>query len=1379
VNNPISAPRMWALTLTACAAVCLLLVFGTTQPARSQSAVLAAPTATPIAPPSQPLLLSPDDGVTVTGATDKPLGVPTFIWSVSPNAVVSHIQVSDTPGFSELLVDADTEATSFTPTGMSGKDIHWVDGTYYWRVRAAAGPSNKRAWSEYSPIYTFTKDWSDGGSIRPVLLQPPVDAVRSSFLPSDFSWMPVAGAGGYMFEIATDTQFGNNVYRSETLAPQHTPGVRLVGGSYYWRVTPFVYAASAGNRVYGAPSQTGTFRIDWSAPPQQLTPEDGIATPFVPRFQWQAVEGAKSYQLQVSTDSGFNPDDRTFHKYNTANTDFTPNTNLSNDKDYFWRVKAIDQNNNETNWSTVRSFRTQWNFAPKLLTPRNNQIQLSYPYFSWEPVPGAEQYQIQIDDTNQFEGSLIEDTTIYNVTDYTQADWSDVPIGQDAYWHVRAIDASGNKTPWSETWAFRTDYTVGSNLIYPIYTYVPDANLPVHHSPTIAWPVFVWDTAHTWISAGGTITLSVGPDYYLLTVDDDPGFGSPNFSIPTRTLGAAPVFDAQHPERAFSGLVDGGLYYWRVQPIRNNTIMGVPAIWEMRYSRATSELSTSTQSTPIFPRDAYHAVASPPMLGWLPVVIDGVDAYNYHVQISRTSDFSLIVDEAYPQFVNYAPWQGKETDNALSEMPPGTYWWRVRAETSPNVELTPWSEPRRFDLAASLLTGNDYDFKPAPFRPAKADPNLRNTLLSPNAQYMPALTRVASSAGLSGDAYQLDALHMLIDRTYVITEENTGFQINHNLNWAIAFNVNSAPGNGVRYAVVIDNNHAAAARPCSELSAGEIDAGAPYLPPTLPGLGTLPLYAPEYVLYVDWDGTKPLSESVSYYRWNGIKWNNHCTWAEPMTIKALGGYAWYDERTQAIQVIVPYTALGGADDDFSGSLAVALVSTASGESIHSSIPPQGVLPGTPPNTVDNPIFVSDMVQPLYPFDMPLSNPQTQYDMPPLRWRMPIFGSTDGYQVQVASDERFSNVLETWQSYETRTSTFFALIPAAFQSGRAVGDNESYYWRVRIRHERYESTESKYDYGPWSPPQRFKLDSRTVGNPRLSTGSDVFMTPTFQWDRVEGAASYRLQVDDDSLFGSPLIDIDVDGVSYTPPDTFPRDALSSHVQYYWRVAMRRADKVLGAWTPALPLDKNTVAPVPLSPVSSGGALTVTHEQPTFVWSAVLTPTQSPRLAAPLYRLQVDDASDFKSLEIDIATAATSYTPPKGLSLADGQWYWRVASYEATNAPGPFSPTQTFFKQYLLPTPLEPGSNSATNKTPRFAWQPVPGAAYYVLEVSKDAGFQQPSSYSTTNTTYTPTEGRAAGVYYWRVKMVDHDKKEGPMLPIPFNLGRSLYLPFIHR
>jgi hypothetical protein len=1283
--------------------------------------------------------------------------MPTFAWQLPPGANFSHIQVSNTPGFSVLLIDIDTEATNYTPTNV------WPDSAYYWRVKAATGSSTKRVWGEYSAVHAFTKSWSNNGEIKPALIQPSEGAVRAGFGAGDFAWSPVAGAAGYLFEIAADSQFATVSYKAETLKAQHTPSIRLPSGQFYWRATPFAYAGPSDPRVYGAPSDTGIFTFDWTAAPVQLGPVDDTVTPFVPRFQWQAVAGALSYQIQVSTDSDFNPTTT----YNTSNTDFTPTENLSNDKEYFWRVKAKDQNNNETQWSNVWSFRIQWNLAPKLLTPADNQTQLSYPFFSWEPVPGAEQYQIQIDDSNDFNGTLLADERLYNVTTYAHGDWFRVPLTSDGLWRVRAIDASGNYTPWSKTRAFRTGYEVAPDLIYPPYTFAPDSQtLPVHRTPTIAWPLFVWDTAHAWINTGppNNASVTVGPDYYWLTVDDEPSFSPPfSFAMKTRTLGAAPVLDSNYPDAAFSNLTNGTLYYWRVQAIRNGDQLGQDTTWEMRYDRGTSEVAPNSTISPIYPRDGYQAVGSPPVLGWQPVVVDGQDAHHYRVQISRTPDFSSVVDEALPRFVNYVPWQGRESE----DMPPGMYWWRVRAENSAGTAMGNWSEGRSFALSRNLLTGNPYDFRPAPFRVPLDSPN---SLLTNNAQYVPAMTEVATSGAVTSDEYALDRLHMLIDRTYYITRTNEP-DIVRNLNWVLAFNINPTPGKPVRYGIYVDNNHIAAA-PCG--TPGAVDGGG-VGDPIGQGVAGSPQYAPEYVLYVEWDGSAV--SSVYYYRWNSTK----CQWAPAAELKSLGGWYWYDPATRAVQLLIPYTALSGADEDFSGSLAVTLFSTSpvAGDVVHSSIPRQGTIAGSPANYIDNPIFVSDMLQPLFPFDMPLSNPTVYHDMPPLRWRMPIFGSVDGYQVQLARDERFSQVVVNppWESYESFTSSFFAIIPATAQHPQVISDNESYYWRVRIRHERFDSN-STYDYGPWSPPMRFKLDSRMVGNPRLSTGSDVFMTPTFEWDRVEGAASYQLQVDDDSLFGTPLINVGIDGTSYTPQETSTTSALSSHIPYYWRVAIRRSDNVLGAWTPPMMLDKNSLAPAPLAPLTSDPPALLT-DTPTFAWSRVLAPATTPRLAAPLYQLQVDNNSDFKSPEIDIATTATAYTPIKGKSLADGTWYWRVAMYEATGKPGPFSTPQVFNKQYPLLTPIEPAAAGSADKTPRFAWQPVPGAAYYILEVSQDSGFQSPAKYTTASSTYTPKEARKTGVYYWRVKMVDQDGKEGPILPYRFNLGQTCYLPFVNK
>lgn len=114
-----------------------------------------------------------------------------------------------------------------------------------------------------------------------------------------------------------------------------------------------------------------------------------------------------------------------------------------------------------------------------------------------------------------------------------------------------------------------------------------------------------------------------------------------------------------NPEHTFTNLQNGAIYYWRVQAFRNGVQMGTDAVWEMRYDSTVSELTASSVISPTYPRDGYQAVGAPPMLGWLPVFNGTQAANNYHVQISRSPDFTAIVDEAYPQFVNYVPWQGR------------------------------------------------------------------------------------------------------------------------------------------------------------------------------------------------------------------------------------------------------------------------------------------------------------------------------------------------------------------------------------------------------------------------------------------------------------------------------------------------------------------------------------------------------------------------------------------------------------------------------------------------------------------------------------------------------------------------------------------------
>ncbi len=1300
-------PRLGRVLLIGATLVVLASSISGYSPLHAQSDENGIIAASPIDAATAPTLLSPDEGAVLTPVTDPPLAVPILTWQAVKGATKYQVQVSTTDGFASTVVSIETENPSYTPIKALG------NGIFYWRVRYAVGST----WSGYSEIRSFRVDWNSEGASRPSLISPANGAVRSAFDHADFSWTATPGAATYRLQIARDEDMLAVVYTADTSAQHHTPTQRLDNNEYYWRVTPFDRQGNA-----GAASEVWRFTFAWNAAPQPIAPDPDIDVAFTPRFSWRAVEGAKEYRLQISTQENFN----TFDEVITRNTDHTPVNSLSNDQDYFWRVQAIDARGVNSPWSEVRRYRMKWNFTPQLLSPANNSIHLAYPFFSWAPVPGAERYQIQIANNNAFANPKIDDKTLFNVTNYVQTTW---PSQREQtqpetayYWRVRAIDTRNNVTPWSETWSFQFSDPAGDlsvtgsrhatipNLVYPLPYYEPDTvNTPTHGDRSIAWPLFIWDTAHF---PGDDNPNYVEPaDYYVLEVSEYMAITSTNFVITTTGLAAAPTIT-----NPFTNLRPGAIYYWQVTAYKDEQPSGSKpdgskVKWRTRYDPAVSQLPTAPSAAAIFPADGFEAVALPPVLGWLPVA----GATQYLVQIADDPAFENIVDQAEAQFVNYVPWQGR-----LTRMPYGAYWWRVLGLAADGSPVGNWSTPRRFNLSVELTIGNIVDYPPLPD-------------LTDNAG---GRTHVASNIASSGDEYALHDLYVTVDRRP---------DDNYNQHWMIAFTAEDVGATPITYALYFDTNHAA--------GKGGTEAPRDKNHQLLDYVVAYPLYLPEYVLYIYRSGD---SLTTAFYRWLSND-NGGGDWAPQQSFEDIRGFIDYFPDTKSFQLKIPYTALGSADTDWVGSLALAVFSLDINRVTRDSLPKQ-------PEILSKPAFVSNMLLPLYPFDTPISISDTMFyeDMPPLRWRMPAYGS-DGYQVQVARDIRFTDIVETWNTSEDfsphRKYHVFTLLPTTFQSLNAYANNESYYWRVRVRHEIYPPPpRNDFDFGPWSPPMRFKLDSRQIGNPRLSTGVDVYMTPTFLWDRMEGAAGYTLQVDDDANFSSPLIDQPTDATSFTPTDT--SNALRPGVQYYWRVVMRRSSSVIGHWSAPMTFTKSSVAPTPL-PVTVVGAAAQTdtlHRQPTLRWSAILTPATEPRLAAPAYRLQVANNPDFTNPKINLVTQATSYTPKKGENLSDNTWYWRVALVDGAGNIGPFSPAQSFTKQYP-PAPILSAPRDA--ESPVFAWTPIDGAAYYRMEYADNVSFNRSTVVTTDLTRYVPVKELPFNTYYWRVQMADADNNFGPI------------------
>jgi hypothetical protein len=123
------------------------------------------------------------------------------------------------------------------------------------------------------------------------------------------------------------------------------------------------------------------------------------------------------------------------------------------------------------------------------------------------------------------------------------------------------------------------------------------------------------------------------------------------------------------------------------------------------------------------------------------------------------------------------------------------------------------------------------------------------------------------------------------------------------------------------------------------------------------------------------------------------------------------------------------------------------------------------------------------------------------------------------------------------------------------------DDGRYYWRVAM-------IDGQGRFGPYSPPAEFTKQYPTVTliGPLNQTGAE---TPTFVWTRVDGAASYKLEVSLTPTF-SPLYDSTTTHmIRFKPTKVYGTD-----VAYFWRVAIIDRDGKMGPFTGAtIILDSN--------------------------------------------------------------------------------------------------------------------------------------------------------------------------------------------------------------
>jgi hypothetical protein len=680
--------------------------------------VAAAPgQAVPNTPLPTPELLSPANNATVDSA-------PPFAWSQVAGVDHYEFQLSADAGFNSPVLGRGND--SFTTSNTRATVLKtFPNGNYYWRVRSVGQDGSVSPWS---PGRMFKKSWTAAAS-----LQNPAAGSSLSFGtdPLKLAWTGVPGAANYLIQLASDPSLGSLVYHDET-DPNGIPKLQannlaipaaLATGSYYWNVIP---VDAEGNR--GSASPMASFNWTWpSTTTPHVTDLNAADEVYDPQFSWDPVAGATKYQVEINSSSDFAPGSKVCCDNPTIATSYSP-TMVFKDNTYYWRVRALDPDGNAGVWNYGPNFTKTFDKVPPTTAPsiknlhlRDNLVnpgvdqdgnpangyQTQVPMFTWNWVPGASSYEV---DVAPYNGSFCDwaatewqsftavnawtplgsnwfATKPYPDPYQLATDFGSLTAGQQYCARVRARsdragfdDVYGDFTyldPDGLGWAFQfTSYPTGGACT-PSCTanYLGSGDYTSMQTGTTTgrMPYFTWKP------------LAGKQSYYVL-VSKDPSFSNIVDYAWTQIPAYAPR-DSFGP-RTYSD--ETTLYYWAVLPA--NDFGGTNAVGNPLQAAPQSFQKQSAPPTRLSPADGTQFY-NQPSFRWTPT--EG--ARRYRLQVASDPSFGSPIDDVTTDSTAYTTNTTYPADTVL--------YWRVRADDENSVGLT-WSTTGTFQkkLAAPVLS---------------------------------------------------------------------------------------------------------------------------------------------------------------------------------------------------------------------------------------------------------------------------------------------------------------------------------------------------------------------------------------------------------------------------------------------------------------------------------------------------------------------------------------------------------------------------------------------------------------------------------------------------------------------------------------------------
>lgn len=486
--------------------------------------------------------------------------------------------------------------------------------------------------------------------------------------PIVLEWSPVPGAISYKVEVATSPGFNFIIWSTNTDQPMVAPEVLLPDGTYWWRVTATDKAGTV-----GIVSSVATFAKEW---PSKVTGGVLSASPLgdatslvrtTPYMRWDPVPGASGYETEIAAADQF-AKPAFFSKY-YPNTSMHPGSfGILPDDSYTWRVRALDGNKNPGPWATMGPFTKAWT-PVNVIGPADGAV-TSDVNLQWEPLPGAEKYQVQVTrQENVWQGENLVISSITGNAGMTpslkEVDAKDMAPGTH-WWRVRPVVNERYGT-WSNprriVWTDPATASVG--VTRPTLTTAADSSSAL--SPTMQW---------TPVTGAHIYRIDVATDSQFNHIVESSHTVSPSWTP------RLPLTDNQVREG----------YFWRV-------VWGTGYTEELpAWSEDESRVPVSQyrkQTNVVLGDSASGIVPEPPMMTWN----DVLGAARYELQLSRDTEFDPNRTKSVITWSLGSPWikdQGKRLGG-------GNWYWRVRAIDAAGTGQT-WSPVKSFTVEPPRVT---------------------------------------------------------------------------------------------------------------------------------------------------------------------------------------------------------------------------------------------------------------------------------------------------------------------------------------------------------------------------------------------------------------------------------------------------------------------------------------------------------------------------------------------------------------------------------------------------------------------------------------------------------------------------------------------------